>query len=308
MSLKRLTGVLACAVVLAVPAAAAAAPTCTKNPPKVRQLLSGQGTLESVIVDRGGHLYFTSGMTGGTGGLVRLMHRGATPKRIVDGVDAPGGLAWLSRNQLLLGFGDSIAGGAGGALSPVAGLLRVNRKTGKTHPYADGLTMANGVARARNGTVFASTDVGTTIDRVAPNGTVQNDWAQVLSGNGLVVSRNQRWLYAAQTFVPAAISKVEIAHPANVTTYFKADAADMAAGFDGMTRDANGNLYVAANAAGQVWRIGRDGTACVLADGLDQPSAVAIGRGTRRFRRGNLFVVGFGGEVVALRGALKSRP
>ena len=130
----------------------------------------------------------------------------------------------------------------------------------------------------------------------------------IISSNGLVVGRAQHWLYAAQTFQPAAIQRIRSSNPDVVEPYYTAPPADIAAGFDGMARDGRGNLFVAANAFGEVWRIGRDGSACVVSSGHMNASAVAVGRGKRRFRRGNVYVVGFNGEVVELKGALRTRP
>ena len=69
---------------------------------------------------------------------------------------------------------------------------------------------------------------------------------------------------------------------------------------DGMTRDRWGNLFVAANLGGQIWRVDRFGRICVLARGLRNPSAVAFGRGLWRFHGGSLFAVTFAGDVVEL--------
>lgn len=299
---------LACAAALLAPAEALAAPDCTRNAPRVRTLESGLGTLESAMVDRRGRLFFSSMQRGSTGELNRMTKRRDTPEAIVEGIDAPGGLALMPDGDLLLGYGNSIAGGNAGDLNPQAGLVRVNANTGATIPYAEGLGMANGVVRARDGTVFASNDFGNLLDRVEPDGTVEHGWAEVESSNGLVVDPSGRYLYAAQTFRPAAIQRIEIADPANVEPFFEADPADIYAGFDGMTRDRRGNLFVTANGAGELWRIGRDGTPCVIARGLGMPSAVARGRGRRNFKHGNLYVVNFGGQVVELRGAMRTRP
>ncbi len=115
------------------------------------------------------------------------------------------------------------------------------------------------------------------IDRVL-GGDVTVGWAEVESPNGLVVDTSERWLYAAQTFVPAAISRIEIDNPANVEQWFTAPADDVAAGLDGMTRDAQDNLYVAANGGGAVWRVDGQAQACALAHLPPLgPSAVAFG-------------------------------
>jgi len=204
--------------------------------------------------------------------------------------------------KLIAGYGDTIANGLQGDEDPRAGLFAINPKTGSRTVFASGLGMANGVARAPNGTIFASNDFGMKLDRVA-GGIVTHGWAEVESSNGLAVDRAGRFLYVAQTFVEVpAIQRVEIADPTNVTTFASAPEEGGAA-LDGMTRDRGGNLYVTANFAGEVWRVDRRGRICVLARGLQSPSAVAFGRGERRFRGGNLYVVTFNGDVVELKGA-----
>ncbi len=67
-----------------------------------------------------------------------------------------------------------------------------------------------------------------------------------------------------------------------------------------MTIDPAGRLYVAANGAGQIWRVDPDGTVCTLARGLRFPSAVALGHGPDGFSDGNLYAVTFSGDIVAL--------
>ena len=125
----------------------------------------------------------------------------------------------------------------------------------------------------------------------------------VNSANGLVVDPSGRYLYAAQTFGPPQIARIPIANPANVTTFAAGTPEDGNAILDGMTRDRWGNLYVAANVGGQIWRVDRRGRICVLARGLRNPSAVAFGHGFGRFHAGDLYAVTFAGDVVKLPGA-----
>jgi sugar lactone lactonase YvrE len=77
---------------------------------------------------------------------------------------------------------------------------------------------------------------------------------------------------------------------------------------DGLAIDDAGRLFVAANGAGQVWRVDPDGAIQALARGLRCPSAVALGRGPRRFRAGNIYAVTFAGDVVELQGAARRPP
>src|SRR5438552_375814 len=163
---------------------------------------------------------------------------------------------------------------------PMSSLVRVQPDTGGASTFASGLGMANGIAQAADGTLYATNDFGFDIDRVDTNGHVDHGWAKVLSTNGVVVSRDQHYLYVSQTFQPAAVQRITIANPSQVSTFAAAQGADMAAGPDDMTRDAKGNLYLAANRAGQVWRIATDGSICVLASGLPNPSAAVMGPGS----------------------------
>lgn len=286
----------------ALPATAVAAPDCA-TVPQPRTILSGLGRLESVISDRQGRLYFVE--TGNPGRLLKLSEPGAQPQVLVDGIENPRGLAFDRDGTLYLGFGGD---GVISQLELNAGLLRVDPRTGEHSVYVTGLEMANGVAVGPDGVIYASNDFGTHIHRVV-DGRVENKWAPVLSANGLVVDSAGTYLYAAQTFQPAAIARVEIAHPQNVDTYVQAGPEDIAAGPDGMTRDERDRLYVAANGAGQVWRVDEQRRICVLWRGLPfplGPSAVAFGSGTRRFPEANLYVVNFNGELIELPGVRSS--
>lgn len=283
------------------PATALAVPDC-KRRPVANTLLSGVDSLESAIVDKSGRLFFA-----GTGKLYRLDSPGDEPIVLADGLNAPGGLAFGADGYLYLGIGDSIAGGAQGDIDPKAALLRVDPETGESTPFAEGLSMANGVVRGPGGVFYASNDIVGGIDRIALDGTVEHRWADVSSANGLVIDRARQFLFSAQTFQPAAIARVSLADPAQVSTYYSAPPGDAAAGLDGMVRDRRDRLYVAANGAGEVWRVNRTPAACSLSGAFDPfpdgPSALAFGHGKRGFSRQNLYVVSFAGEVVELAGA-----
>ena len=294
--------VLACALAAAFAAPALAVPPCPGGPPPTRTLLSGQGRLESVIADAHGRLFFTDETQ-----LLRLDRPGATPKVLVDGVDGPGGMAFDDAGMLLMGRGNNTQDGLTGDVAPQAGVLRIDPDTGANTVYATGLSMANGVARAPDGSLYATNDLGSDVDRVDPAGNTQHGWSHVLSGNGDAVDSTGRWLYVNQTFQPPAVQRVDIQHPDQVTTYVSSsDPADLTAGLDGMTRDSNDNLYLAANGGGQIWKVtpGPTPQLCLLVPGLAKfpsgPSAVAVnGR--------NLDVVTFGGDVIEVRGVAVKR-
>lgn len=282
---------LAAATTRAVPYDAAGAP--------LRVVYSKLGLLESAIVDTRGRLFVTSQTWNGLryGAVLRLDHPDAEPLPVAEGIPSPGGLAFDDQGQLIVGYGNSLVGGL---LGNLAGLLCIDPDTGERRKYATGLSMANGIARAADGTIFASDDVGTHIDRVDPGGSVHRRWARVWSANGLAIDPTGRYLYAAQTFTSAAIRRIDITDPTKVTTHARPPWWGRFALLDGMAIDALGRLYVAANGAGHIWRVDTDGTIRALARGLTFPSAVALGRSPEGFSEGNLYAVTFSGDVVAL--------
>jgi gluconolactonase len=289
--------VAAALVALAAPGAAHAIAPCPGAGAVPVTVLSGQPLLESVIVDARGRLYYTDT---GAGALRRLDHPGAEPETIASGIAAPGGLAIDDRGRIIVGQGDGIAPALVGNAVPMASLLRVDPETKAVETYATGLQMSNGVVRAEDGTVYASSDVGVGIDRVAPDGTVQVRWAGVFSANGLEIDRAGRYLYAAQTFQPAAIARIDLQDPSRVETFATPPVDGIAGAPDGMAIDGRDRLAVAANAAGEVWRVDRDRSVCALAGGLPNVSDVAYGHSDRGFSAGRLFAVTFGGVVAEI--------
>ena len=293
-------------VALALNAAPApAAPPCKPAPPSARSLLADQGTLESVIADPRGRLFFTT-----EDAVMRLERPKGRPHELAPVIE-PGGLAFDSDGSLIVGYGNTASNGQVGDQTGPSGLLRIDPKTGASKTYATGLSMANGLVRGPDGSFYASNDFGSNIDRIR-DGVTERGWAKVESGNGLAIDRAGRYLYAAQTFRPAAIQRVALDDPTDVTVYVRAGPDDMAAGLDGMTRDAADNLFVTANGAGEVWRVAPDPpTICLLLDGLapfpDGPSAVATGAGGP-FPPQNVYVVTFAGDVIEIPDVAVGRP
>jgi len=278
---------------------ALAAPDCPTQP-QVRVLYQGSGVLESIGVNRRGRVFFTNSTTGE---LLKL-RPGREPKVVLDGIDGTGGIIF-KRRDLLVGFGNSIEQASDGAANPEAGLLRVDPRTGESSVFINGLQMANGVARGPGGAIFASNDVRTGIDRVQRR-QVELEWASVTSPNGLIVDSTGRFLFANQTFTAAAIQRIPLSNPAAAEPYFTAAPADFAAGFDGITRDSRDRLYVAANGAGEVWRVDGPSKACVLLSRdpfPSGPSDLAFGRGHGVVSKRSLLVTTFGGELLEVRKA-----
>jgi sugar lactone lactonase YvrE len=291
------TVLLACVAALAAAAPAAAAPDCSPKP-AMRILASDQGTLESIASDRSGRLFYTDV---DAQRLLRIDRPGAAPVVLAEGMESILGVMVDRDGTLVVGFGN----GNAEALQDNgnAGLMRIDPETGQTlEIITRGLDMSNGIARGPNGAYYASNDFGNGIDRFF-NGQVTDNWAPVTSPNGLVVSRSGRYLYAAQTFTPASIAQVDL-RDGSFTTYAAAGPADIAAGPDGITRDGSDRLYVAANGAGEVWRVDRDRSICVLVRGFPTVSSVAFGGGRPGFSKRNLYAVTFTGMIVELENAL----
>ena len=296
-ALRRTLTCLSAAATLLAAAPASALEDCSDEP-AVRVLRSGPGTLESIGVDRKGRIFFTD-LDAGT--LLRLRDDGRV-RTLAGGIDAPGGIVF-QRRKLLVGYGNSYPQAIDGPLDPQGGLLRVDPRTGRSTSFAEGLQMANGIARGPGGQIFASNALGTGIDRVR-DGEVQVGWANVPSPNGLAASADGRYLFASQTATAAGIQRIPLNDPGAATTWFSAPPADLAAGLDGLERGPDGALYVAANAAGEVWRVSGPGDACVLLRRSrfpDGPSDLAFTHG-RGFAAGTLLVTTWGGEVLALTG------
>jgi sugar lactone lactonase YvrE len=275
---------------------------------KPNVLRRGLGVLESVIVDDHGRLFFTSQTwtrtRGGLGAVLRMDDPAADPVVLSTGITSPGGLAFDASGRLIVGFGDSPLTGLIGNYSPRAGLVTVDPDvSGEPEPWSVRLGMANGIARARDGTIFASNDMGTHIDRIAPDGQLECRWARVPSANGLAIDGQGRYLYACQTFGYTQIARVKIANPTQVECWARPGRSGMLAMLDGLAIDDGGRLYAAANGAGQIWRIDADRTITAIARGLRCPSAIALGRGTTGFSAGNVYAVTFHGDIVELPGA-----
>jgi sugar lactone lactonase YvrE len=274
---------------------ASAAPDCPGGRIAPQTLASTGDTLEYGIFDRRGRFFYSDQSTSM---LMRIDRFGEPPKPLAP-IPAPGAIVFASGGSIIIGTGDSLQNGSMGDMNPMSGLLRVDPDTGAVRTYVTGLGMANGLALGPHHTIYATNDAGFDIDRVQ-RGKVEHPWAKVYSTNGVVVSPDHRYVYVSQTFAPAAIQRISIADPSQVIPYAVAQGADMSAGPDDMTIDRQGNLYVAANGAGQVWKVDTSGTICVLAGGLLFPSAVNFGVGSNSR---NLYVVGFDGHISELANA-----
>ena len=233
---------------------------------------------------------------------MRVDEPGAEPVVLAGGIESPGGLAFDADGMLLVGGPNTLVNGAIGNVIGLSRLLRIDPDTGATSIVAEGLSMGNGLVTGPDGSVYASDDGGVNIDRIrGPE--VERGWAKVLSPNGLAIDSTGRWLYAAQTFVPAAIARIDLQDPRRTSDYVRLPPAEIASGLDGMTIDGADRLLVTAQVPGEVWRVDTDRSVCRVAGGLPNASAVAVGHGPDGFSAGNAYAVGFSGLVIEMPGA-----
>ena len=286
---------------LACPAASAAPNPCV--PWTVNVLASGLGSLENVLPDGRGGLYVSA-----TSGVERFTRTGGV--KLVAAATSPGGLR-IRDGALFFNTGDSLQAGSLGTADGT--VERLDLRTGRRTTWASGITMPNGLAFLPDGSAVTSRDVAgahpTGITRISPRGVVQPGWSDQADSNGMAVDPTGRWLYSDETFTQASnVYRTEIAHPKNRRLVASLFAVGVPKGLDDLTLATSGNLYLAANGAGQVLRLDpRTSASCVIASGLQNTSAVKQGLG-EDFPASRLYVTGFDGRLLELTPPLGVNP
>lgn len=262
----------------------------------LRVLDEKQGVLESLAFLPSGKMVLGNNLSGT---VKRKDTPAAEPVVVAQGLSSPGSIVVNSEHEIMIGTGNGLGG-----LMPslgLAGIARVDLITGTVTPVVKGLSMANGLVRAANGTYYASDDLARSLDRVLPDGTVQRKWL-AQNSNGLALSKDGQTLYVNQ-FLPAAIKAVHLPD-GQTRDQAKVPSQRSLAGLDGLAIDDHGHLYVAAYFSGEVWRAASDGNLCRLVSDLTLPSAVAVGQAGQGFRTDSLYIVSHGGRIMELPGAV----
>ncbi|TAK91140.1 MAG: hypothetical protein EPO09_16265 [Aquabacterium sp.] len=262
----------------------------------LRVLDDNQGAIESLAFLPSGRLVFGNNFSGK---VQRKDSPSSGPVVVAEGLTWPGGIVVNTEHEIMIGTGNGLGG-----LVPslgLAGVARVNLDTGVVTPVIKGLSMANGLVRSAEGTYYASDDLGKSLDRVLPDGTVQRKWL-AQNSNGLALSKDGRTLYVNQ-FLPAGIKAVNLAD-GQVRDHAKVPSQRSLAGLDGLTIDEHGNLYVVAYFSGEIWRATPQGSLCRLVSGLSLPSAVAVGQAGQGFQADSLYIVSHSGSLMELPGAV----
>ena len=286
-----------CTGALPLPAGGSAAAATPCSPWTRTTVATHLGVLENLLAD-------------GTGGMLvaaakeidRVRPDGHVTK--LASIASPGQLLPF-HGKVLAVYGDDLQSGAENKTD--GGLAIVDPVTGAVTPYADGLTMPNGMAIGPNDDAYVTRDVGsgtgiTRIPAAAPH-TPQVSWSTLDDTNGAAIDPTGTYLYTDQTFTAdSAVYRIPLADPAKRTAiaHLVGTGTAVPLGLDDLTRDGAGVLYIAANSGGEVIRLDpATGATCVLTTGLTTPSSVRFGGGPG-WPATTLYVVGFDGTLSAL--------
>jgi sugar lactone lactonase YvrE len=259
---------------------------------QARALLSGQGWLESVAFDGRGGLLLSAILQNK---ILRLNRHGRLTT-VLAGVHAPGGEIVQGR-YLYFTTGDTIPPARDGTID------RLDLRTGRHSVWARGLSMPNGLAFLPDGDAVVSRDIETGVPAtditLVPRHSrhARVNWARVPDSNGLALDATGRWLYSDRTASARGdIVRISIAHPSTVQVIGSLGAGSLP---DDMSNGPNGTLYIAGFGDGKVFRFDpAHHTACTLATGLTQPTAVVpAGQG---WPTGDLFVTSASGKLYEL--------
>jgi sugar lactone lactonase YvrE len=260
---------------------------------------SGLGILESLLPDNHGRMLLSSSSNNA---VERLTRTGKVTT--IASASSPGQLVW-HRKRVFVPTGDDAGSGLQNKSDGTLKLL--NLKTGRLAPYAKGLTMPNGLAVAHNGNAFATRDIGsgTGVTRIAAAGhhKVTSNWSPLSDTNGIAINRKHKVMYVDRTFTASApVVRIPLRHPKRTKQIGDLSTLGSAVpkGLDDLIMGSHGVLYLPGNSSGEVFSFDpANRKACVIASGLQNPSAVAVGTG-HGWQKGSLFVCGFDGTVRRL--------
>ncbi len=249
------------------------------------------GALESLAFDAGGRLVYDDLLSGS----VRMLETPASTPRTLARLIAPGGIVPGADGALVVAQGNTIGRLIGGA-----SLVELDPRTGARRPLAARLVGGNGVARAADGTLYASDVPAGVIDRIDPTGRVTRGWWRSAGGpNGLALTADGRTLYANLSSAGRVVAIDTLRGTSRTIARFAGPAAVP----DGLAIDAAGRLYVALYLAGEVQRVDpATGEACRLARGLRLPTAIALAPPSGPFAGSSAYVT-TSGAVRSIAGA-----
>ena len=284
-------------VASASPIAAAADPCSGWT---MKTIFSGLGVVEYALPDGSGGLLISSSSRND----IERLQRDGSSTVYLPGVKAPGAMVRRG-GQLYVTTGDAAQSGATNTADGT--ILRVDLATKQVATYAAGLVMPNGMTFSAAGDAYVTRDIGTAsqVVRVPQSDPAhpQTMWANQGDTNGVRVDPTQTWLYVSTTFnQPAGVYRIRLSDPSQIqlVASLAGTGNPLPKGLDDMTADAAGNLFITANGSGEVLRLDPlTRASCVLASGLQNPSAVEFGAGPG-WPADHLFVSGFDGTIREL--------
>lgn len=178
-------------------------------------------------------------------------------------------------------------------------LRYVSLSDGEAVDLASGMPNPNFVAFAPWGEVLVSDDTGEVLYAVDTSGGVRPWLEGIPSPNGIAFSEDGTELYVASTFVAdPPIWRVSVGSDGTPGTPEKLISLPTGVAPDGLTVDADGQVWVAANLAGELWRIDPStGDSETMVTGLENPASLAFGAG-EGFDPCSLYVTSLYGESV----------
>lgn len=282
-----------CAAVASAAPVPSSIPMCADvGAPRV--IVGQPRTFEAVAFDDRGVMLLSDWL----GNRLDVVDRPGAAPRMVAPVYAPGGIAPMPDGTVLVGSGIAAPALASPAVG-VAKLIRVDPRNGHHRVYAEGLSMGNGVVRAPDGTVYASNDLTSTIDRIGTDGRVERGWYNQSPGNGLAMSADGRTLFANVSLGDTRIVAIDAATGTG-RTHFRPPAGMNWTFFDDLDIDRRGRLYAPMYFGGHVLRVDTDGSHCAIAAGLTLPAGIALGRSGAGFSADSVYVTTHAGAVIEI--------
>lgn len=199
------------------------------------------------------------------------------PDQLIE-VMLDGSNEMVAEAESILGL-ESDARGILGAGIGTANLLLIDPSDGSNEEVAAGLGEPNFVVTTPWGTILVSDD--------SPEGTIlevtwEGDvtlWSDgVPTPNGMVFSLDGNTLYVAATFQEEGLWRIPVSSEGVAGTAERWVPFESAAP-DGVAIDAEGNVYVALNTAGQIAKVDPEGNSTMLATGMLGPASLAFGQG-----------------------------
>jgi len=227
------------------------------------------------------------------------------PTKLVD-LDSNLGIAAIGDRDLLVAdFGPTNAFRNGRNSDGV--VYRITPEGNKTVAAA-GFGDPNFILLFADGSYLVSDDATADVYRVGTNGTVELYSTAVNHPNGLALSPDGSTLYVAQIFtnirpvvLDGSIWAMRLQNGRPLRDARKVTDAGPNAGVDGLAMDAEGRLYIAANAAGQLWRYDpADESMTLIASGMVGIASLAFGEGAfdhRSIYATTTFSGGQGGKI-----------